>query len=572
MLSHLGSSFAYGLLLMFALVIHAATINQLTPTERYLRDSAPKLPGIKYFVPKNTNAGGNTRQLAISHNVQSLSGISHSTSSTGSSKQHTITRSGNRRSAVSVLGQHQRRLKQNAIRNTHGSGGGGGQHGSGGSSGDSNGDEGSAYGYENVTVTTAFGTQYAVEVHWNSVPLLLLLDTGSSDTWAITHNFSCLDYLGNDVPQETCGFGPAYTLPPPHTPPSTPPIPGFNNGTNGTTHPSPKPPKDKEEDLWKPYGPTDPQTHMFIQYGDGEIVTGPMGFADISVGNITVKRQQVALAEKTFWFGNNLTSGLMGLAFPSLTNAYLGDMPGSSGSGSGEGGEGGDESGSGSGGLGNGEGHESYNQLYYPPLFTSMVNQGSVPPLFSITIDRNASSGLLAWGGLPPATEGLEKGKDVELDMIITNLIDVPETAYDYSFYTVIPDGWQFGANTNTRKFPYIVDSGTTLCYLPSAEAQQINLSFNPPAIYLWMYGAYFTSCDAIVPRVGVILAGHTFYMNPVDLINQDMVDPLTGLCMTAIADGGAGPYILGDVFMQNALTVFDVGRGKMRFLGREFY
>ena len=86
------------------------------------------------------------------------------------------------------------------------------------------------------------------------------------------------------------------------------------------------------------------------------------------------------------------------------------------------------------------------------------------------------------------------------------------------------------------------------------------------------MYGAYFTSCDAIVPRVGVILGGKTFFMNPVDLINQDMVDPLTGLCMTAIADGGAGPYILGDVFMQNALTVFDVGRGKMRFLGREFY
>ncbi|KAK3950180.1 aspartic peptidase domain-containing protein [Pseudoneurospora amorphoporcata] len=559
MLSHLGSSFAYGLLI-FALVIHAATINQLTPTERYLRDSAPELPGIKYFVPKHTNAGSHTRQLAISHNIQSLSGISHSTSSTGSSKQHTITRSGNRRSAVSVLGQHQRRLKQNAIRNTHGSGG----------DDSSGGDEGSAYGYENVTVTTAFGTQYAVEVHWNSVPLLLLLDTGSSDTWAITHNFSCLDYLGNDVPQETCGFGPAYTLPPPHTPP--PIIPGLNNSTNSSSsssHPSPKPQPPKEEDLWKPYGPTDPQTHMFIQYGDGEIVTGPMGFADISVGNITVKKQQVALAEKTFWFGNNFTSGLMGLAFPSLTNSYLGDMPGGSGGGD----ESGSGSGSGGGGLGNGQqGHESYNQLYYPPLFTSMVNQGSVPPLFSITIDRNASSGLLAWGGLPPAIKGLEKGKDVELDMIITNLIDVPETAYDYSFYTVIPDGWQFGANTNTRKFPYIVDSGTTLCYLPSAEAQSINLAFNPPAIYLWMYGAYFTSCDAIVPRVGVILGGQTFYMNPVDLINQDMVDPLTGLCMTAIADGGAGPYILGDVFMQNALTVFDVGRGKMRFLGREFY
>ncbi|KAK3396806.1 acid protease [Sordaria brevicollis] len=517
MLSHLGT-FAYTLLGL-TLLVSAASINNLTPTERFLRDSAPRLPGIKYSVPKPVlGSSPSVRKLELAHSYQTLQAVSSPADS--SKTPHAITRAGNRRSAASILGQHQRRLRQNSVRTAA-------HHHHHDPSSDSDG-EGTAYGYENVTVTTAFGTQYAVSVHWNSVPLLLLLDTGSSDTWAITHNFSCLDYLGN-------------------------------------------------ADLWHPYGPTDPQTHMFIQYGDGEIVTGPMGFADITVGNITVRKQQVALAEKTFWFGNNLTSGLMGLAFPSLTNAYLGGMSGSSsGSGSGSGGSGGDDGEDGgddgdseSGGFG--EGHESYNQLYYPPLFTSMVNQGSVPPLFSITIDRNASSGLLAWGGLPPA-KGLEKDKDVELDMIITNLIDVPETAQEYSFYTVIPDGWQFGATTNTRKFPYIVDSGTTLCYLPSIEAQQINTSFNPPAIYLWMYGAYFTACDAIAPRLAVLLNGVPFYFNPRDLINQDMVDPLTGLCMTAIADGGAGPYILGDVFMQNALTVFDVGRGRVRFLGREFY
>ena len=57
-----------------------------------------------------------------------------------------------------------------------------------------------------------------------------------------------------------------------------------------------------------------------------------------------------------------------------------------------------------------------------------------------------------------------------------TNLIDVPDTAYDYSFYTCIPDGWRFGPNTNTRKFPYIVDSGTTLNYLPSSKFSHVFL------------------------------------------------------------------------------------------------
>lgn len=51
-----------------------------------------------------------------------------------------------------------------------------------------------------------------------------------------------------------------------------------------------------------------------------------------------------------------------------------------------------------------------------------------------------------------------------------TTVLDIPATAYQYSFYTVIPDGWHFDLTTNTEKVPYIVDSGTTLCYLPPSE------------------------------------------------------------------------------------------------------
>lgn len=88
----------------------------------------------------------------------------------------------------------------------------------------------------------------------------------------------------------------------------------------------------------------------------------------------------------------------------------------------------------------------------------------------------------------------------------------------------------------------------------------------------MWMYGAYFTSCDATVPQVAVLLDGTKFNINPVDLLYRNLVDPLTGLCMTSIADGGSGPYILGDAFMQNALVIFDVGEAKMRFIPRQHY
>ncbi|KAL2160700.1 hypothetical protein VTH06DRAFT_896 [Thermothelomyces fergusii] len=349
------------------------------------------------------------------------------------------------------------------------------------------------FGYQNITSSSAYGTQYAVDVLFDKRRVSLIIDTGSSDTWAVQKNFSCVGYSGESLPQETCGFGETFP---------------------GTFQ----------------YGLTDPETHMFIAYGDGEVVTGPMGLSDVTVGNITVKQQQVGLANSTYWYGNNQTSGLMGLAFPSLTNAYLGKV----GS------------------------HGVENQVQYPPLFTSMVNQGLVDPVFSIAIDRNASTGMLAFGGIAPAS-GLDLGRTAVLDMVI------------YSFYTVIPDGWYYDQTTNTKKVPYIVDSGTTLNYLPPGLADAINAAFDPPAVYLWMYGAYFTSCDAIVPQVAVLLDGVKFNISPLDLLYRTLVDPVTGLCMTGIADGGSGPYILGNAFMQNALVIFDVGQAKMRFIPRQY-
>ncbi|KAK0706174.1 aspartic-type endopeptidase-like protein [Lasiosphaeria miniovina] len=417
-------------------------------------------PGFSYKLPKAFHPGSAFRASQASDNVQRLRGV-----------RGTKT---NVKSVAAVLGAHQRQV--------------------------------GGFGYENITTTTAYGTQYATEAVWDGIHTWLLLDTGSSDTWAVGSNFTCVDYAGEFLPQGACGFGP------------------------------PGPEKFA-------YGYTQPEQHMFIQYGDGEIVSGPMGFSDIAFGNITVRQQEVCLANTTFWYGNNLTSGLMGLGFPSLTNAYLGSS----------------------------DDHDPDNQIEYSPVFTSMVSQGQVPPVFSIAIDRNSSSGILAWGGIAPAV-GADFSQIASLDLIITNLIELPVTAYEYSFYTVIPDGWLFDQNTNTKKYPYIVDSGTTLCYLPPPLAEAINLAFQPSAVYLWMYGAYFTSCNAVPPTISVKLGGIDFWLNPVDLIYRNMVDPLTGLCMTAIASGGSGPYILGDAFMQNAVVVFDVGEAKMRFIPRPFY
>lgn len=286
-------------------------------TQRHAAALKDAPPGISYKIPKATHPWSSAKAVKVaSQHVQQLRPVHRAPFSRF-----------NPRSAAAVLGAHQRLV--------------------------------GGFGYENITTTSAYGTQYAIEALFGVHQMSLIIDTGSSDTWAVQKNFQCIDYSGEFLPQEICGFGEAY--------PET-----FQ------------------------YGLTDPETHMFIQYGDGEVVTGPMGFLDVAIGNITVQKQQVCLANTAYWYGNNQTSGLMGLAFPALTNAYLGD----------------------------GSSHDFGNQVQYSPLFTSMVNQGLVDPVFSIAIDRNASSGMLAFGGIAPAS-GLDLGRTATLDMVIVSSLMV---------------------------------------------------------------------------------------------------------------------------------------------------
>ncbi|KAH8677685.1 hypothetical protein BX600DRAFT_531543 [Xylariales sp. PMI_506] len=74
--------------------------------------------------------------------------------------------------------------------------------------------------------------------------------------------------------------------------------------------------------------------------------------------------------------------------------------------------------------------------------------------------------------------------------------------------------------------------------------AEAINARFNPPAHFLPCYGAYLVKRDAIPPLFAVMIANSPFYMNPIDMINQDIINPLTGLYHSGISSGDNGPYI----------------------------
>lgn len=205
--------------------------------------------------------------------------------------------------------------------------------------------------FQNITSVGDFSTQYAIQCGWDGVPVWLLFDTGSSDTWATKSGFECLDSTGEPNEGVSCGFG-------------SPLIDGFGQG--------------EIEDL-----------HFYLKYGSGEKISGPMGNSDLTCGGVTVSKQQVGLANSTYWHGNNVTVGILGLAYPSITSAYYGA-------------------------TGN---EAAWNAITYTPFLTNAIIQGSIDPVFSVALSKNSSDGVLAWGGLPPID--WQRGVYAPTDLIV---------------------------------------------------------------------------------------------------------------------------------------------------------
>jgi hypothetical protein len=89
----------------------------------------------------------------------------------------------------------------------------------------------------------------------------------------------------------------------------------------------------------------------------------------------------------------------------------------------------------------------------------------------------------------------------------------------------------------------------------------------------------YIINCTATAPRVGVTIAGHTFFISMDDLMNRGAgavggpaVGAGPGECALAIQRTAGGAAVLGDGWLRNVLVVFDLGRNKVRIAGREVY
>ncbi len=82
--------------------------------------------------------------------------------------------------------------------------------------------------------------------------------------------------------------------------------------------------------------------------------------------------------------------------------------------------------------------------------------------------------------------------------------------------------------------------------------------------------GGWFVPCNAIPPSFGVQIGGQMIWTDPTSMILPQVRDPESGYCATGIGAVDSAPYILGDVFMQGLVNVFDISpKMEMKFAKR---
>lgn len=217
-------------------------------------------------------------------------------------------------------------------------------------------------GYENITGDHSL--QYTIPVSIDNVTILdLLVDTATADLWAVAPGAQCLNIYGWAVNFTECQFGSTFP-----------------------------------KDLTFSYGPI-PNQHLFMQYPDGEMASGSVGYSDIEVGGITVLKQQVGLVNRTYWIGNKVASGVVGLGYPTLSHIYRDNET------------------------------DWVHRVTYPTLFTSMVDQGLVEePMFGIALGRNGTTGVISWGGMPDVP-GLKPASQSYVPILVVSYIYLPITS-----------------------------------------------------------------------------------------------------------------------------------------------
>jgi hypothetical protein len=118
-----------------------------------------------------------------------------------------------------------------------------------------------------------------------------------------------------------------------------------------------------------------------------------------------------------------------------------------------------------------------------------------------------------------------------------------------YEFYTVDVAAITFPGSKNvSTKIAPILDSGTTLAYLPDDVAAAYNAQWKPAATFDADQDIYFVNCNATAPPMSVTIGNATFTVDPRDNILPSVNPDGSITCISGTQPGG--PNTDGNIFI----------------------
>ncbi|EPQ56641.1 acid protease [Gloeophyllum trabeum ATCC 11539] len=250
-----------------------------------------------------------------------------------------------------------------------------------------------------------------------------------------------------------------------------------------------------------------------LQYGDGSTVSGEQYTDTVTIAGLTAKKQALGAADQYstgFASDNFPADGLLGMAFKSISE---------------------------------------YNAN---PFFQTLVADGvTSDPVFAFKLSKSGA----------------------ELDLGGT---DSSKYSGDFTYAPVTQEGyWQVdldavsvGGKKAVTGLSSIIDTGTTLIVGDSDNVAQLYDAIDgaQDASETIGQGYYTVPCDSI-PTLSLTFAGKSFDVSP-DTFSLGAVQEGSSDCVGGVAaqDGLGDFWIVGDVFLQNVYTAFDVGNSQVGF------
>lgn len=179
----------------------------------------------------------------------------------------------------------------------------------------------------------------------------------------------------------------------------------------------------------------------------------------------------------------------------------------------------------------------------YPPCFwltffsdfSVALNRGSFKEMENSTYDPNL--GYLAFGGIAPVAT-----TNTAVTVPVQGTTFNGGSTTGYFFYTVDIDSYVFAGASKLTGYgkQAILDTGTTLNYVPTALAKEYNSKFVPPAKFVEDEDTYYVECDAKVPSFEVEIGGTKFSVDAKDQILPNGFDSSGKVvCISGTQDGG---------------------------------